>query len=335
MAERVLVTGGTGFVGRRLVQILQERNYDVTCLVRPSSDVSELNNWRVKLAEGDLEDPASLKGVAAGMDTVYHSACSVQHTFAHAGFSEEMFNRVNVEGSLNLAREAISSGVRKFVHLSSTAAMGTPAKVEVDETTACLPGTPYQVSKYRAEQALLELQREGGLPLVIVRSCLVIGPCREKAEVKEMFKLIKKGIFPVLGWRMDQRKPLIYLDDLVQVLLLAAQKGRNGEIYLVTSGRPYTIKELTSTIARVMGRRRSRVHIPYLPLYLTAGLIELAAKVLPNPPPITRKRIKLFRADRLINIEKAKSELGYRPRVSDLEEMMRITYEWYKENDLI
>ena len=331
----VLVTGGTGFVGRRLVKILCEQGDDVTCLVRKSSNVSELESLNVRIVTGDLEDPASIKGITDGIETVYHTACSDQHTFAHAGNSTERFVRVNVDGSVNLGREALASNVRSFVHVSSTAAMGTPVEVEVDETSPCNPSAPNQISKYKAEQAMLHLWHNEGLPVKIVRSCLVLGPGRDKAEVREMFRLIKKRIFPILGWKMDQRKPLIYLDDLVHALILTARKGRPGEIYLVTSGRPYSLRELVKNLERIVGRTCGHIHIPYLPLYLIAGLLELAGKVFPLTPPFTRARLKLFHADRIININKAITELDYKPQTTDLEQMLRLTYDWYKQAGLV
>lgn len=334
--SKVLVTGATGFVGYHVARRLSEREgTEVLCLVRSTSDRGRLGALDVQQVVGDLTDPASLKGLCDGIESIYHCACAVQDTFAQALDSYEVFRRVNVEGTVNLAREALRAGVKRFVHLSSTAAMGTPDVERVDETATCRPTTPYGRSKREAELELLQLHGGDGLPVVILRPCLVIGRGKQHSELLKLFKLVRYGVFPFFGRRAPQRKPLLHVSDLVTAMELAEAKGELGQIYLVTSGAPYTLEQIVQVSAKILGVRRSHVWIPRRLALAGALGVEALAKVLPFNPPITRARIRLFTAHREIDIRKIREQLGYAASVTDLEQMLREVHEEFRQEGLL
>jgi nucleoside-diphosphate-sugar epimerase len=328
----VLVTGATGFVGQHLVRrLLSEPRAQVRVLVRRPERVRELfgeGASRLEIAAGDLAEPASLSGICEGIASVFHAGAKVPYGLA-AGETPELFGRVNLAGTQALAREAIRSGVARFVHLSSTAAMGTPHETVVDEATPCRPASAYEISKRAAEETLLALHREQGLGAVILRPCLVAGEGKHGGEFLRLFRLCRRGLFPVLGGRLEVEKPLLMVDDLVQALLRAAGRGPAGEVYLVHSGGRHTLGEILRVAGRLLGTRRPYLRIPYSVALAAAHLTTPVARLLGRPPPLTPGRLRLFVADRRIAIDKARTGLGFAPEHQDLEEMLGRTHAWY------
>ena len=318
----VLVTGATGFVGAHLVRWLLERGASPPrCLVREGSDRGALSGLAVEWREGDLARPASLEGACQGVEVVHHCACAVQGTFAAGPAAEAAFRSVNVDGTLALAKEALRSGVRRFVHVSSTAAMGSPPGRVVDESTPCQPTTPYGRSKRDAELGLLDLFATQGLPVVIVRPCLVTGPGRRNPELARLFALCRRGLFPLIGGGAPQRKPLVHVADVAQALERAARTGRPGEIYLITSGQPYALGQVVATASELVGGPRQQLRVPLTLARAAAALGDALAR-LRIRVPLTRARLRLLLADRELRIDKARRELGYAPRFSELRALL-------------
>ena len=331
--KAALVTGGTGFVGRHLIKALLDHQIPVRALVRSSSNTEHLNkSEQLKLVFADLTDPETLQGITEGCDVVFHCACATSGTFDAQQDAYDFFKKVNVEGTVNLANETLADKDHpRFIYLSSTAAMGTPATVRVDETSPCNPVAPYQRSKREAELALLELYKTKKLDVVIIRSPLIAGAGKKGGELLTMFKLISKGLFPYLGWNKNLRKPLIMVDDLGSALFHGARRGRSGEIYLVNSEPDRTLYEMLEAAGVVMGRRRTHVHIPVFIARIAGRLFEFGTRLNSSfKPPLTTERVNLFLADRELDISKAKRELGFEPIYNDLQVMFQRTYDWYK-----
>jgi nucleoside-diphosphate-sugar epimerase len=312
-------------------RLLSQTSVAVRVLVRRPERIRELfgdDIPRLEIAIGDLAEPATLRGICEGVATVFHAGAKVPYGLA-AGEAPEIFGRVNAAGTRALAREALQSGAGRFVHLSSTAAMGTPQETVVDEATPCRPASHYEISKRAAEEALLALHREQGLGAVILRPCLVAGEGKRGGEFLRLFRLCRRGLFPVLGGRLEVEKPLILVDDLVQALLRAAGRGPAGEVYLVHSGGRHTLGAILSVAGRLVGNRRPCLRIPYSVALTAAHLTTPVARLLGRPPPLTPKRLRLFVADRQIRIDKAREGLRFAPEHQDLEEMLGRTHEWY------
>jgi nucleoside-diphosphate-sugar epimerase len=331
--RRVLVTGATGFVGQHVARaLLAGDGIGVRILVRSRERVRETFGEvpaELDVRVGDLGDPVSLATICQGVDCVIHSGSAVPYAFKGAAPASE-FAWVNVRGTENLAREAVRAGLRRWVQVSSTAAMGTPLEPTVDEATPCRPVSPYQVSKRASEESLLRLERERGLEVAIVRPCLVAGEGKRGGELLKLFRLCRRGIFPVVAGRLDVKKPLVAVDDVVQALLLAATRGPSGGIYLVHSGGGHTLGEILREAGRLVGRRR-----PYVPIPL--GLARAAARVgtwgsqlLGRQLPLTLERLELYLMDREIEMRRAREQLGYQPQHQDLGEMLGRTYRYYR-----
>jgi dihydroflavonol-4-reductase len=330
--RRVLVTGGTGFLGRHLVRTLaEESGAALRLLARTAVTVEDLPagaRERAELARGDLLDDASLAGLCDGIDVVFHCAAATPTQPGKPPAADD-YRRVNVDATLKLAMLAATAGARRFVLISSTAAMGAPAERVVDEATPCRPGSPYEVTKRLAEEGLLELGGRTGLEVVVVRPCLITGEGQRGGVLLKLFRLCRNGLFPVFGGRLDVQKPLVDVEDVARALILAAAKGRPGEVYLVTSGVRHTLGEILEIAGSLTGNPRPYRDIPLPLARATASVTTPLARLLGREPPLSPERLDLFLADRAIDIGKARRELGYAPHYRDLRSMLARTYAWY------
>ncbi len=329
--RRVLVTGATGFVGQHVVRaLLAGDGIAVRILARSPSRVREVFGPAAEAMDvrlGDLTDAASLGTVCQGVDCVIHSGSAVPYAFAGAAPPGE-FTRVNIQGTERLAQDALRAGVRRWVQVSSTAAMGTPHEATVDETTPCRPVSPYQVSKHGSEQALLRLQHEG-LDVAIVRPCLVAGEGKRGGELLKLFRLCARGVFPVIGGRLKVEKPLVAVDDVVQALLLATTRGASGGVYLVHSDGGHTLGAILQEAGRLVGKRRPYVSIPLPVAKAVAQVGSWGSRLLGRELPLTKERLNLFLMNRRIEIGKAREELGYQPQHQEVGEMLGRTHAYY------
>ena len=335
VAKRLLVTGATGFLGRHVVAAAKAAGWIVRVLARPTSNLGPIAGLYDEVHTGDVTDAASLRGSCEGVTAVLHCACAVASTFDAGRAADAAFMAVNAEGTANLADEVMKVPGLRFVQVSSTAAMGAPQTAVVGPDSPCEPKTPYQRSKRTAELLLLE-RAERGLNVVIVRTCVIAGPGKERSELLKMFKLVKAGLFPFLGNNLDIQKPLIDVDDVVQALLLATERGTGGGIYLVTSGARHTMREILEVAQSLTGGPRTHVAIPVAAARLAARAFAQAGRFLPDwNVPITDERIDLFLADRQIDISRAERELGYAPKHQSVEEMLGATYRYYRQRGMI
>jgi nucleoside-diphosphate-sugar epimerase len=326
--RRVLVTGATGFLGRHLTRtLLVEGESEVGILVRSERGIDDLfggDRERLRVFLGDLGSEAVLREACRHVDTVFHCAALGPSAYGTQNRPED-YARVNVEGTTLLAREARGAGVGRFVHVSSTGAMGAPPDEIIDEDTDCRPESPYQRSKRDAELRLLEMCRDG-FPAVIVRPCLIAGEGKRGGDLVKLFRLCRRGLFPVFDRRLDVEKPLVAVDDAVEAIVLAAAKGRSGEIYLIHSGSRHTLGAILDVAGRLVGNPRPYRNVP-LPLAVAASRVTTpVARWIGRSPPLAPERLAMFLSDRRIVIDKARRELGYRPRHQDLEEILGRAY---------
>lgn len=327
--QRLLVTGATGFLGRHLVRILAEETGAALRLVTRAAgrdDLPAAARPASELVRADLTDEMRLPELCRGIDTVVHAAALMPGS---AGYDREACRRVNLDVVLRLAHAATAAGVRRFVFISSTAAMGAPAAAVVDETTPCRPTSPYEIAKRAAEEGLLELAAASGLEVVIVRPCLIAGEGQRGGVLLKLFKLCRRGLFPVFGARRDLQKPLVDVEDVAHALILAADKGGPGEVYLVTSGVRHTLAEMLEIAGSLTGNPKPAIDVPLPLARLAATVTTPLAGLAGREPPLSPERLELFMADRAIDIGKARRELGYAPHYRDLRSMLARTYAWY------
>ena len=321
---KYLITGATGFIGPHLVQKLILKGHSCRCLVREEGRGHILERLGAALFEGDITDSASLKGSADGVDVLLHLA-----TLGHMSnftVTESMFNAVNVQGTINVMTEALSAGVPRIVHCSSVAAMGICPERPADETTLCRPHHPYGRSKLQAEQEVRRMVTEFGLPAVIIRFSMVYGP-GDHRDILRITRLAQKGFFPKIG-KKPKLTPLIHVDDAIHGLLLAAEKGRIGEIYLLTNSESEPFDHIRQIIQAALGVKNFTLYVPEWMALAAASGIETLYHMMGKAPPVTRKNIESTLADRVFSIEKAQRELEFTPAI-DPETGLRQTVEWY------
>lgn len=323
---KVLVTGATGFVGGHLVKRLINDGHSVRALVRKGRDIKGFDG-RVEIVYGDITDPHSLDDATRNVDMVYHSAALVRE----AGVPDSLFYEVNVKGTENLLEASLRNGVKQFIHISTCGVHGDVQDPPATEDTPFNPEDIYQKTKIESERLAMDFRKKG-LHVVIIRPAGIYGP--GDTRLLKLFKLIKERKFLMVG---DGRTlfHLVYIDDLIDALILAGQvPDAEGEAFLIAGERYLSLNELTRLIADFFGVLQRKVHLPVLPVRLLAIAMEFIFKPLRIEPPLFRRRVDFFTKNRAFDISKAKRILGYRPKV-DIEEGVRLTVDWYKREGLL
>ncbi|MFH2064836.1 MAG: NAD-dependent epimerase/dehydratase family protein [Pseudomonadota bacterium] len=324
---KYLVTGATGFLGPYLIKKLISNGHTCKCLVRQNSDIRFLKNIDAEIVQGDITRSDTLYGIAEDIDVLIHMA-TLGH-MSNFAVTQEMFETINVQGTRNIMQEALRSGVKKIVHCSTVAAMGICPDNPATEESECRPHHSYGRSKLQAEQAVLQMVAESGLPAAIVRFSMVYGP-GDPRDILKLTRLAKKNLFPKIGNRL-KLTPLIHAEDAIQGILLAAEKGRTGEIYLITNPESIPFDRIRTIIEKGLGISRIPIYIPeWIALALAAGC-EIFFSRIGKTPPVSRKNIESTLADRVFSITKAQRELGFQPSI-DPAKGLRETVIWYKHN---
>ena len=318
---KALVTGASGFIGRRLVMELARRGHETACLVRPTSKTAPLRDLPVELVLGDLGDPASLVSAVKGRDHVFHLAGVIQAIDGPA------FEAANAQGTRNLVDACLRAApaIKKFVFVSSIAAAGpSPPGRALTEADEPRPVSAYGRSKLAAERIVLEAGAR--MPVTIVRPPNVLGPGLK--ELSRAAGLLRKRLVPALGDERP-RTSLVDVDDLVAALLLAAESPRSaGQTYFVTDGRSYAWPEITAALAEELGVGRFTVKVPFGIQILAARLAETAARFTRRPPLLTREIVRAARDHFWIyDGSKIERELSFHPRYGLRESVRRAVEE--------
>ncbi len=317
---RVLVTGGTGFLGSHLVEgLLEEPGAEVYALVRDPRRLRWLEGIEgVRLLAGDLE---SVPALPAGLTHVYHVA-GLTKTLR----SEEYYS-VNRDGTANLLRALEGqSGNLRFVYLSSLAAVGpsTPRR-GVCEDDAPQPVSPYGESKLQAEEVVSKYRDR--FSVVLLRAAAAYGPRDE--DFLEFFRWIKRGIKPILGRR--KILSLVFIRDAVRACLLAGAPGRpSGEIFNIADPQPVGWEDIGRIAAGLLGKRPIPVQLPIWSAYLASVASEGVGRLLGGGSSVFNvSKVKQMKASGWVaDVRKARRELGFETRFS-LEQGLGETIAWY------
>jgi dihydroflavonol-4-reductase len=305
-----LLTGATGFVGSAVARVLLARGHALRLLVRRGGDRRNVAGLGAELVEGDLTDPASLARAADGCRYVFHVAADYRLFVPDPA----AMLRANVDGTRALLLAAQAKGVERIVYCSSVAALGlTGSAVPADEATpvheAAIVGV-YKRSKYRAEQAVLELVREHGVPAVIVNPSTPVGPRDIKpTPTGRMIRDAATGRMPAY---VQTGLNIVHVDDVAEGHALALERGRVGERYIL-GGEDFTLGALFAAVAQAAGRRPPHVRLPLAPLYPVALVCEALARF-GIEPVVTRETLAMARKTMFFSSAKARAELGYAPR---------------------
>jgi nucleoside-diphosphate-sugar epimerase len=307
------VTGGSGFIGGRLIERLHSEGRTVRALARSDRAAATVEKLGAEAVRGELGDRASMAAGAAGTEVAFHLA-------AHLGEwgPWEDFERGNVEGTRNALDACAEAGVRRFVHCGTEAALmaGDPL-VQVDETAPLRPDSraQYPATKAKAEQAVRAASRDG-FETVALRPRFVWG-AGDTTLLPEMVETVRKGRFAWVGGGRNVTDTT-HVDNVVEGLVLAAEKGHPGDAYFVTDGEPVVFREFITAMLETQGVKPPNRSLPAWSAAPMARVCEAAWKLLPlsGDPPMTTFRSWLLTQECTIDISKARAELGYKPLVS-------------------
>lgn len=327
---RVLVTGGTGFIGSRLALRCAARGDEVRVLAQENTDAESANGQAlqaagVELILGSVTDPEAVRRAMEGIDLVVHLAAT-QHEM---NVPDDKFYAVNFEGTRTVLDAAADAGVRRVVHGSTIGVYGKPHGV-LDEESPVDPDNIYGVTKLEGER--LALSRSDVLPVVAIRIPEVYGPGDRR--LLKMFRTIEKGTFPMIGAGRNLHH-LIYVDDLVDGLLSAAESPDTpGELFLLAGPEPVSTERMVVAVADAVGKPGPKFRAPLWPFVILATAMELTMRPLGIQPPLHRRRLDFFRKSFELSSAKAERVFGFSPSVS-FEEGARRTAEWYREEGLL
>jgi len=329
---RVLVTGATGFTGGHLAATLARRGYDVRALVRPSSAErfhrSAAANAGATARVGDLTDEAAVAEACRDVEVVYHIAA----TYREAGQPDTAYRAINVEGTRNVLRGAKAAGARRVVHCSTGGVHGHIAHPPANEDTPFNPGDIYQETKLEAESVARDFGHREGLDVVVARPIGIHGP--GDMRFLKMFRGLARRRFPMLG-SGEAFYHLTYIDDLVEGFRLCGEgPAAAGRTYILAGARYTTLAELVRLIAAELHVSPPRIHWPVWPFWTAGLLCELVCVPLRIEPPLYRRRVDFYTKSRAFDITRARTELGYDPKVS-LEDGIHRTAEWYRQQGLL
>lgn len=326
MSDPVLVTGGSGVVGRALIARLVADGRDVRALARSDASARTVEAQGAHAVRGDVMDPGSITTAAEGCATIFHVA-GVNAMCLHDPLP--MF-RTNVEGSANVVRAAAEAGVGRLVYTSSSSAIGE-AQGTVGREDSPHRGwhlSEYERSKHLAERLLFELADERDLPLVSVNPASVQGPGRATGSARLLLDVVN-GRLPLL---VDTTISLVDLADCSEGHVLAETRGTPGERYLLC-GSTITTRDAVELLERIWGLRRD---VRFGPAWLAkacGGLIGAGARLLGRDAPVCPEAVRTLLHGHLYDGSKATRELGL--QYTPLEVTLLRTLEWCASRGLV
>jgi nucleoside-diphosphate-sugar epimerase len=308
--RRAFVTGGSGFIGRRLIARLASDGWSVRALARSPSAAGTVSGAGAEPVTGDLENVEALHAGAEGCTAAFHAA-------AHLGEwgSRAEFERVNVGGTRNVLEACAGAGVRRFVHVGTEAALltGEPLR-NVDETAPLRPDSrsSYSATKALAEQAVRAANRDG-FETVVVRPRLVWG-AGDTTILPSLVGAIERGRFAWIGGG-QHRTSTTHVDNAVEGLVLGAEKGRPGGVYFVSDGEPVVFRDFITDLLGTQGVEVPDRNMPAPLARAGATACEGIWRTfrLGGTPPLTRLAVWLAALETTVDISRARAELGYEP----------------------
>jgi dihydroflavonol-4-reductase len=317
-----LVTGASGFLGWHVAHALAERGYQVRALCRPASQLRELDVERV---EGDLRDPDSLRRAVEGCELVFHVAADYRLWSKHPA---DLYAS-NVDGTRNVLEAAVRAKVERVVYTSTVGCIGMPAGRSGDEQTpvsiADMAGH-YKRSKWLAEQVALE-KAAAGLPVVIVNPTAPVGDHDWKPTPTG--KIIVDFLRNKLPAFIDTGLNLVDARDTAIGHLLAAEKGRSGERYIL-GGENLTLEQILGRLSALSGKPAPTIKIPYSIAYAAGAITTALAQVTGRPPLAPLEGVKMARKKMFVTNDKAARELGFTPR--PVEGALKRAIDWFRAN---
>lgn len=328
---RILITGGSGFIGSRLAQLAGERGHALTVITAVNSATERarcdaLANAGIAVIVAPLDDAQALGRALPGHDAVIHLAAA-QH---EAGRPETYFQQVNVEGTQRLLGLASRVGVRRFVHGSTIGVYGSAAESVLDERSPLAPDNAYGRTKAAAESVVRNAP--ASMECCIIRISETYGP--GDMRLLKLFRGVQTGRYVTVGSGENEHQ-LIYVDDLIRGLLAAcATPAAAGETIVLAGAEAITTNAMVAAISSAVGSDRRVWHSPMWPFMAAGYVLEKTFGPLGLQPPLHRRRLDFFRKSFRFSTAAAERLLGFRAEVSFAEGARR-TARWYRSRGML
>lgn len=321
---KIFVSGSTGFIGIQLVKRLAENGHIVHALYRSESKTDLIQHQNIKLFKGDILDSISLDHALEGCEEAYHVA-------AFAGVwakDPEMIYQLNVNGALNVIEAAGKQGVRRVV-LTSTAGILGPSRKEAVHESSPAPYsffTDYEASKFQLEKQLMG-RTDTDPEVVVVNPTRVYGPgyLSESNGVTKMIKQYVEGKWKLIPGNGKSSGNYVYVEDVVSGHLLAMQKGRPGERY-VLGGENISYNQLFESVREASGVRHRLFKIPLWIMLAAARVMKFISLLSGRPPLIVPDLVRKFNHNWIVSSEKAVNDLGY--QATNARTGIHLTVQW-------
>jgi dihydroflavonol-4-reductase len=324
-----LVTGATGFVGSNVVRELLRAGAAVRVLVRPSSGRRALEGLPVEVCEGDLLDPPSVRRAVTGVRQVFHVAADYRLWAPDA----RVLYRANVDGTRAVLEAASDAGAERIVHTSTVGALGIPADgspgTETTPVTLAQMVGPYKASKFMAEQVALDWAGRGS-PVVIVNPSAPVGPWDVKPTPtgQMIVDFLRGRMYATLDTGLN----LVHVRDVARGHLLAAERGRVGEKYIL-GHQNLSLTEIFQLLAELTSRRRPRFRVPYAVAWSGAVCMEATARLTRRAPRVSLTAVRMARKRMYFSPAKAVRELGL-PQ-TDVREALGDAARWFIDSGYV
>ena len=321
----ILVTGATGHIGNVLVRTLLEKGEKVRALIWAGEDTTPLNDLEVETIQGDVLDLKSLQSALKGIERVYHLAGIISIMPGQ----QPLVWQVNLEGTRNMLKVARQANIRRMVYTSSIHAIRRAATGVIDESLPYDPDNPYGAYDRSKAAASLEVQKaaSNGLDVVIICPTGVIGPYDFRRS--EMGSVILDAAIGKAAPYVDGAYDFVDVRDVAEGMILAEQKGRTGESYIL-GGQKISVRYLLETVREVSGRAFASIKIPFSLAKFTARFTPHYYHWTKAKPRFTPYSLEVLQSNANISHAKAARELGYQPR--SLYVTIADTVKWFLDN---
>jgi len=323
---KIFITGATGYIGNNLAKKLADEGNTIHALCR-NENTPVLSHSNIKIFKGDITDKTSIEKAIQGCEQVYHLAA-----YARVWAKDmSIFYKLNVDGLRNVL-DAARNSVQKIVFTSTAGTLGPSGVQPVKEDDARIgkPFTDYEISKTQAELLCRDYCNKYGMHIVTVNPPRIYGHgiITESNAVTRLIKLYMAGKWKITPGDGKRTGSYVYIDDIVNGHILAMQKGRSGERYIL-AGVNASYNEFFDLLAKITGKKISLIKMPVWLMMIAGNAMQLYTNITGKPPLLTPPWIKKYYHNWSLSSEKAQRELGY--TYISLEEGLKKTVDWLKE----
>jgi dihydroflavonol-4-reductase len=328
--HKILVTGAAGFVGSYVTRELVNAGYTVRAMIRRTSNTSLFYRLNpilddIEIFEADLLDHARIERSVEAVDGVIH----VGALFRQAAVNDDLFFKVNVEGTKKLIDVACASNIKRFIHCSTCGVVSSILNPPGDETNPYSPADVYQESKMEAEKLVLRYFAEGKISGIVIRPAMIYGP--GDLRTLKLFKMLARNKFFYVGSGLGFVH-WIDVRDLARSFRQSYEAHHvSNEVIIIAGKRYLPLKEMVNVVAEQLGVSKPWVHLPVKPMQFAGILCETFCKPFGIEPPLYKRRVDFFIKNRAYSTAKAKSLISFSPSMS-LESEISDIISYYKNN---